>query len=138
MIGIVLTGHGGFPNGMFESIKLIAGDVKNIEIIPFEEDQDQLEQSLRTAIANVDTGSGVVCFADLAGGTPFNISSKIAAEHENIQVIGGVNTPLLLSAIFQREQTLEEFVTKVMKDGQENIKKFVAKKKETVTEDDGI
>lgn len=138
MIGIVLTGHGGFPNGMFESIKLIAGEVNNIEIIPFEEDQDKLEQSLRAAIEKVDTGSGVVCFADLAGGTPFNVSSRIATEKENVQVIGGINTPLLLSAIFQREQPLEEFVDKVMNDGQENIKKFIAKKKEVSTEEDGI
>lgn len=138
MIGIVLTGHGGFPKGMYESIKLIAGEVKNIEIIPFDEDQDELEKLLRVAIKNVDTGSGVVCFADLAGGTPFNVSSRIAAEKEDVQVIGGINTPLLLSGIFQREQPLEDFVDKVIADGQENIKKFATKKKEVSTEGDGI
>lgn len=134
----MLTGHGEFPHGMLESIQLIAGEVKNIEVIPFKEDQDKLEQSLRQAIQNVDTGSGVVCFADLAGGTPFNVSSRIAAEQDNVQVIGGINTPLLLSAIFQREQPLEAFVDKVIYDGKENIKKFEPKKKAVSEEADGI
>lgn len=138
MIGIVLTGHGEFPRGMHESIKLIAGEIKNLAIVPFKDDQDKLEQTLKEAIKNVDTGSGVVCFADLAGGTPFNVSAKIAATEENIAVIGGVNTPLLLSAVFQREQPLEEFINKVMTDGKENIKRFETKRRELSDDTEGI
>ena len=52
---------------MYESIRLIAGDVEGLKTIPFQEDQEQLERALIEAIEQVDTGSGVVCFADLAG-----------------------------------------------------------------------
>lgn len=138
MIGIVLTGHGSFPNGILQSVQLIAGEVKQVEVIPFEEDQDKLQEALTEAIDNVDTGSGVVCFADLAGGTPFNVSSRIAASKENVRVIGGINSPMLLSGVFQRELAIDQFVEKVLLDGKENIKQFELKQKQVPDEVDGI
>ncbi|MEC5423434.1 PTS sugar transporter subunit IIA [Virgibacillus sp. C22-A2] len=138
MIGIVLSGHGSFPFGMLESVQLIVGKVEQIEVIPFEEDADKLEQLLTKAIEKVDTGSGVVCFTDLAGGTPFNVSSRIAASKENVRVVGGTNSPMLLSGLFQRELLLEDFVDKVLTDGKENIKQFEVKAKAAQKDTDGI
>lgn len=138
MIGMVLTGHGSFPNGMLASVQLIAGEIKQVGVIPFEEDQDELETAILQAIKQVDTGEGVVCFTDLAGGTPFNVCARIAATQENIRVIGGTNAPMLLSGLFQRELSLDEFVEKVIKDGKENIKQFEVKSKAPTENVDGI
>ncbi|MUK87619.1 hypothetical protein GMD78_04290 [Ornithinibacillus sp. L9] len=138
MIGIVLTGHGAFPNGMLESVQLIAGEVKQVRIVPFKEDQDKLKDELEQAIKEVDTGSGVVCFADLAGGTPFNVSSRVAATKSNVKVIGGVNSPMLLSGLFQRELHLDDFINRVLHDGKENIKEFAVNKKEIEESEEGI
>lgn len=138
MIGIVITGHGSYPFGMHESIRLIAGDVEGLKTVPFMENQEQLERELIEAIEQVDTGSGVVCFADLAGGTPFNISSKIAVRKDNVRVIGGTNSPMLLSSLFQREQSLDEFVSHVLNEGKVNIKLFKIVTKEKEENSDGI
>lgn len=138
MIGIVLTGHGSFPDGMLESVQLITGDVKQIRVIPFEEDQDKLQRELESAIDEMDTGSGVVCFADLAGGTPFNISSRIAATKENVRVIGGTNSPMLLSSLFQRECDLDSFVKMALSEGKTNIRQFELQQKQTIETKDGI
>jgi N-acetylgalactosamine PTS system EIIA component len=138
MIGIVLTGHGGFPNGMLESVELIAGDIQNIRVVPFRDDQDKLEQDLKVAISEVETGSGVVCFTDLAGGTPFNVSSRIATTTENVRVVGGTNSPMLLSGLFQRNLELDAFMDLVLKEGKDNIKQFIVKKKEEVEAEEGI
>ncbi|UOQ91951.1 PTS sugar transporter subunit IIA [Halobacillus shinanisalinarum] len=138
MIGIVITGHGSFPNGMFESVKLIAGEVKQVEVIPFEEDQDKLQEALTQSIKNVDTGDGVVCFTDLAGGTPFNVCSRLAISIKNVRVIGGMNSPMLLSGLFQRELSINEFVEEVLLEGKENIKQFEIKETQVSKEMDGI
>ncbi|WP_226035931.1 PTS sugar transporter subunit IIA [Aquibacillus saliphilus] len=138
MIGFVITGHGSFPNGLLESVQLIAGDIEQVEVIPFEESSDRLEKLLTQSIENVDTGSGVVCFADLAGGTPFNVSSKIASINDNIRVIGGANSPMLLSGLFQRKLPVDDFVDIVLKEGKENIKKFEVNVIDTVVDSDGI
>ncbi|WP_350299227.1 PTS sugar transporter subunit IIA [Peribacillus frigoritolerans] len=134
MIGIVLTGHGSFPTGMLESVQLIAGEIKQVEVIPFEEDVTILEQVLFKAIDNVETGAGVVCFTDLAGGTPFNVCSRIASDKDNIRVVAGTNLPMLLSGFFHRELSLDAFIDKILKDGKENIKEF--KKIQQQTEED--
>ncbi|MBY7142861.1 PTS sugar transporter subunit IIA [Virgibacillus sp. NKC19-3] len=130
MIGFVLTGHGPFPEGVLQSVQLITGEVSQVKVVPFETDTIKLQNELETAIAEVDTGSGVVCFADLAGGTPFNVSSRIAVGKEAVQVIGGINTPMLLSGFFQREQDLDTFVNAVVQEGKDNIKPFEMNKKE--------
>lgn len=134
MIGIVLTGHGSFPNGIFESVQLIAGEIKQVEVIPFEVDVTIFEQVVKKAIDKVETGAGVVCFTDLAGGTPFNVCSRIASGKENIRVVAGTNLPMLLSGIFHREFSLDAFIDKMIKDGKENIKEF--KKIQQQTEED--
>ncbi|WP_171046274.1 PTS sugar transporter subunit IIA [Lentibacillus cibarius] len=139
MIGIILTGHGSFPEGLLKSVELIAGEVKQIEVIPFEEDKDSLECNIKDALKRVDTGSGVVCFTDLAGGTPFNVASAMSSTHDNVHVVGGTNSPMLLSGLFQRELAVNEFVELVMNEGKENIKQFEVKEKRQPTKDvDGI
>ena len=138
LIGIVLTGHGSFPSGLLESVQLITGEVQQVRVIPFEEDQDKLQKELEMAIVELDTGAGVVCFADLAGGTPFNVSSRIASTKENVRVIGGTNSPMLLSSFFQRELDLDSFVEKSLKDGKENIKQFELNHKKLDEAEDGI
>lgn len=138
MIGIVLTGHGSFAPGMLSSVELITGDIKQIQVVTFNEDQDMLQKQLEEAIAEVNTGDGVVCFTDLAGGTPFNVSARIAAAMDDVRVIGGTNSPMLLSGLFQRENNLDEFVDKVLNDGKSNIKQFLVKKKAPDTSEDGI
>lgn len=139
MIGIIITGHGSFPNGIYDSIKLIAGEQQQVSIIAFQENQDKLEEELKAAISDLDKGDGVVCFADLAGGTPFNVSSRIAATNNSVRVIGGANSPMILSGLFQRELPLDDFVSMVINEGKENIKPFTVKQeKKEVEDDDGI
>ena len=139
MIGIVLTGHGWFPDGILQSVQLITGEVAQVKVVPFETDTNKLQNDLKAAMNEVDTGSGVVCFADLAGGTPFNVCSRIAAEKEAVRVIGGTNSPMLLSGVFQREQEVDPFVESVIQEGKNNIKAFeINKQKQTTSETDGI
>src|SRR5699024_5222409 len=117
MIGFVITGHGSFPNGILQSVQLIAGDVSQVEVVSFEEDTEKVDEELEDVNTKVDTGFGVVCFADLAGGAPFNVDASIASTIEKVRVIGGINSPMLLSGLFQREQDVDFFVETVLKEG---------------------
>lgn len=138
MIGIIISGHGSYPIGILESVQLIAGKQPKVRAITFKENVEELEKALEKAISEVDTGSGVVCFTDLAGGTPFNICSKLAVKNPQVRVIGGANAPMILSSLFLREMDVNEFVSKVIEEGKENIKSFAIKAKETVQESEGI
>lgn len=138
LIGFVLTGHGLFARAMLESVQFIAGRAEQISVVAFQEDEEKLYRDLEQAISGVDTGSGTVCFTDLAGGTPFNICSRISLTKKNVRVIGGTNSPMLLSGLFQRELELDQFVELVLSEGKESIKPFQLKDKDKKEQTDGI
>ena len=48
-----------------------------------------------TAIAEVEQGQGVIILTDLFGGTPSNLAISLM-KSENIEVIAGVNLPMLI------------------------------------------
>ncbi len=138
MIGFVLTGHGPFARGILETVQFIAGRVEQISVVPFQEDQEKFYKDLEQAISEVDTGSGTVCFTDLAGGTPFNVCSRISLMKKNVRVIGGTNSPMLLSGLFQRELELDQFVDLVISEGKESIKLFQIKDRAKKEQTNGI
>jgi PTS system mannose-specific IIA component len=52
-------------------------------------------QDIAEAIGRVDNGKGVIILTDLFGGTPSNLAISLM-KTENIEVIAGVNLPMLI------------------------------------------
>lgn len=105
MIGCILTGHGTFARGMLGAVEMIAGPQENFETVPFleelplEEFEEQMTKNLEKLQASCD---GIVIFSDLVGGTPFRTAMLASQNHENVEVIGGTNLPLLVEASLLR------------------------------------
>ena len=57
---------------------------------------------------------------DLLGGTPYNASS-IEIENSNINVITGLNMPMILEALLFRNETLENISSIVTEAGRSGI-----------------
>jgi mannose PTS system EIIA component len=62
---------------------------------PFEARRQWLIAEISKAAAAVDSGSGVIIFTDILGGTAFNASRELLVSRKGI-VIAGVNLPMLL------------------------------------------
>ena len=60
---------------------------------------------------------GVLIFVDLFGGTPCNASLDLLKEYENIDIITGVNLPMILFALSNNEKykTVSSLVENVLK-----------------------
>ena len=58
------------------------------------------------AIASVDTGAGVLLLCDMFGGTPSNLSLSFL--DDKVEIVTGVNLPMLLKLYTSREQNLAE------------------------------
>ncbi|MBW2675074.1 MAG: PTS fructose transporter subunit IIA, partial [Deltaproteobacteria bacterium] len=69
-----------------------------------------------------DLGEGVLIMTDLFGGTPSNISLSFLKE-EKVEVVTGVNLPMLLkiSDIREEKKKLAEFANLVKVYGRKNI-----------------
>ena len=108
MIGIVICCHGEMGEGMRNAAEIIVGPQEQLEVVsvrPGDGGNDILE-ALKKAIADVDSGSGVLLLTDLFGGTPTNISCALLGEAD-IEVVTGFNLPLLIKAITGRHDVLD-------------------------------
>ena len=97
MIGLVLVTHGRLAAEFVVAMEHVVGRQEQIEAICIgpEDDMEQRRNEIAEAIARVDTGSGVVVLTDLFGGTPSNLAISLM-KSENIEVIAGVNLPMLI------------------------------------------
>ncbi len=103
MIGLVVTGHGHFADGMHTSAKMIAGDSEYIKYVNFEEDMstEDLAVKLNAAYAELSGCDGIVVLSDLPGGSPFKtaVECKYAHPELNIEVLAGTNLPMIVTAV---------------------------------------
>ncbi|WP_252236579.1 PTS sugar transporter subunit IIA [Clostridium sp. CH2] len=143
MIGLIIVGHGFFSEGILSSVKLIAGEQQEVIGVNFEYGQgtDILKGNIENAIDNLNTDE-VLILADLAGGSPFNVSVIISEKRKdkNIKVISGMNLPMVLEASLSRNNyTMDELVESVKNAATIGIKEYKKNKiKEIVENDDGI
>lgn len=105
MLGIILTGHGGFASGMAQAMKQILGEQPQFIAIDFPESSTTalLTTQLEQAVAELDNADGLVFLTDLLGGTPFRVASTLAMQKAGREVITGTNLQLLLEMALDRD-----------------------------------
>lgn len=142
MIGLIVTGHGNFADGLLSSLKLIAGEQEEVIGVNFEMGQgtEDLQKNLSKAIEDIKDNN-ILVLSDLAGGSPYNVSSVISKSSEkNIKVISGLNLPMLVEAVFSREgMSLDELAKTAKSAAIDGIKIFEdIQYRKDAEEDDGI
>ena len=105
MLGIILTGHGGFASGMEKAMKQILGEQTQFIAIDFPETSTTalLTSQLEQAVNTLDSEDSLVFLTDLLGGTPFRVASTLAMQKPGREVITGTNLQLLLEMVLERE-----------------------------------
>ncbi|PSV20667.1 PTS mannose transporter subunit IIA [Photobacterium leiognathi subsp. mandapamensis] len=125
MIGIVVSGHIHFASGMETAVRAIAGEQEQMLFIDFVEGMStqELEQSLRQAVQDVDSGDGVLILTDIPGGSPANRALEIMMDTPNVELIGGANLPMIANAAFERDDAeLTELVDTLLDIGMSCMK----------------
>ncbi|MGI4978167.1 MAG: PTS sugar transporter subunit IIA [Janthinobacterium lividum] len=112
MIGIVLVTHGRLAVELRSAMEHVVGVQRNVATmcIGADDDIDRCREEIQARIADVDQGDGVVLLTDMFGGTPSNLAISMM-DREGVEVIGGVNLPMLVKLAKVRSlQTLSECV----------------------------
>jgi len=123
MIGIVLVTHGRLASEFRAALEHVVGPQKQIESVTIGADDDieQRRQDIVSAAAKVDSGAGVVVLTDMFGGTPSNLAISIM-DSSNIEVIAGVNLPMLIKLASVRESSsLDQAVIQAQDAGRKYI-----------------
>jgi mannose PTS system EIIA component len=124
MVGLVVAAHGHLADELVTTAESIVGKLAGVATCSIEPgvSPEEIRQKMSRAISSVETGDGVIVFADLFGGTPCNQSLTLSREHR-LEVLTGVNLPMLLKANSLRAEALplEELATALTQYGQKNI-----------------
>jgi PTS system mannose-specific IIA component len=97
MIGLVLVTHGRLAEEFVRAMVHVVGPQERVGTIAIGPDDDMEERraDIAAAIAEVDSGRGVIVLTDLFGGTPSNLAISLM-ERGRVEVIAGMNLPMLI------------------------------------------
>jgi len=104
MIGIILVTHGSFGSELIKTAEMIVGKQDFIETISMQEGSSlsSIADEIEASIEKYAT-TGAIVFTDMFGGSPSNISMAYLGS-KNVEVVSGVNLPMLVKAISVRKE----------------------------------
>lgn len=124
MIGILLVTHGNLGNELLSTAKaIIDEEIENAKTfsIGWNDHMADITQKMSHVLRDLDNGDGVLVLTDMFGGTPSNVSFSFYGE-KKIEVITGVNLPMLIKLFNHRNQLpLEALAKLVVEQGQKSI-----------------
>lgn len=124
MIGIVIVTHRQLGDALIEAAEFIMGHRPEALVsvsIDLNESADVLRGKIAAGIKKVKSEDGVLILTDMFGGTPSNLSYSFL-EEGRIEVISGVNLPILIQAANTRSKmNLDELAVKLEEFGKKSI-----------------
>ncbi len=105
MIGVVVVTHGQLATELVNAAEAIVGDLPSFTAVSigWHEDVQDARNDISAAIARVQGPDGVLIATDMFGGTPSNLGITFL-EVDEVEVVTGVNLPMLIKAANLRAQ----------------------------------
>jgi PTS system mannose-specific IIA component len=123
LVGVLIVSHGKLAEALIVSAQFLVGNlqkVKGVSIGP-KDRKEEIKDRIQEKISEVDDGDGVVILTDLLGGTPTNLCLSFL-ERERVEVVTGVNVPMLLTLLsYRKGRSLEEISKLAKKSGRRSI-----------------
>jgi fructoselysine/glucoselysine PTS system EIIA component len=116
--GILLT-HGAMADGIVDAVRRITGvgedalePLSNRGVSP-----EMLAEDIRARLGSSPT----ILFTDLQSGSCGFAAHRVSRDHEDMVVISGVNLPMLLEFVMNRQLPLQELVPRLLARGRAAI-----------------
>ncbi len=123
-VGVVVVGHGRFAAEMVETLLSVVGDLDGVEGVVCLPDapRDAIRDAIHEAVERVDEGAGSIVFTDMMGDTATNASLDVAKVDASVEVVAGVNMPMLVKLTTARAgTTARELADFILSYGQQHI-----------------
>jgi PTS system mannose-specific IIA component len=106
VIGVVVVTHGQLATELVNAAEMIVGDLPRFAAVSigWHDDVNDAREDIAQAIERVGGGDGVLLLTDMFGGTPSNLGMTFL-ETDRIEVITGVNLPMLIKLAGLRESS---------------------------------
>lgn len=127
MINLIISAHGELAPGMVSASNMIFGEQENIATVPFDKEEGlaDLQAKYEAVIKEFGETEEFLFLVDVFGGSPYNAASQVIYGKEKMDMITGVNLPLLLEALGGRVgMNLSELVNHLQTTSPETFKVF--------------
>jgi len=114
-VGIMLITHGQIGSALLDSAIAVL-DVHRLPTrvltVDGNSDPDETLSTAEQALADLNSGDGVLVLTDLYGSTPSNIACKLH-NHGQVRVVSGINLPMLIRILNYPDLDLDSLMEKV-------------------------
>ena len=123
MIGLVLVTHGHLAHEFRLALEHVVGAQSQMAAIAIgpDDDMERRRQDILDAVAEVNSGAGVIILTDMFGGTPSNLAISVM-QAGTVEVVAGVNLPMLIKLASVRG---EDDMDRALNDAQESGRKYI-------------
>ena len=122
MIGIVLVTHGNLAREFLSALEHVVGPQQGVATVCIgpDDDMERRRAEILDSARSCDSGDGVIVLTDMFGGTPSNLAISIM-EQARIEVLAGVNLPMLVKLASVRNRPIAEAVRMAQEAGRKYI-----------------
>ena len=122
MIGLVIVGHGDYPDALLSAAESVLSGATQMKALSLRPDADPagFTEKIEEAVMEVDAGEGVIIMTDMMGGAPTNAALAML-NHPGVEVVTGVNLPMLLKLSFIKGKTVSEAARFLVEYGRRNL-----------------
>jgi PTS system mannose-specific IIA component len=117
MIGVVVVTHGQLATELVNAAEAIVGDIPQFAAVSigWHDDVEDAREEIRQAIQRVQGTEGTLLLTDMFGGTPSNLGLTFL-ETDKVEVLTGVNLPMLIKLGAVRESSDLLSAARVLRD----------------------
>ncbi|AUI66496.1 MULTISPECIES: PTS mannose transporter subunit IIAB [Glaesserella] len=134
-IAIIIATHGVAAEQLLKTTEMLIGeqsDVATIDFVPGENAETimgKYQEKLANELAHCDQ---VLFLVDTWGGSPFNAANRVSEGKENMDIVTGVNVPMLVETFMARDDgpSLEELVEVALETGRLGVRALRYQEKE--------
>jgi len=122
MIGVVVVSHGRLADEFVAAAEHVLGPQDQMRAVAIgpHDNMEERRADIIDAVRAVDRGQGVIVLTDMFGGTPSNLAISIM-EQARIEVLAGVNLPMLVKLASVRSRPIAEAVRMAQEAGRKYI-----------------
>ena len=108
-VGVVIVTHTDYGYRLLKAAEFIIGAQEHCRAVSVDVTHEvaQTVETLTKAVKETDQGGGVIVLTDMFGGTPTNLSLSLLGSNR-LEVVTGVNLPMLIKILSSRSKPLEQ------------------------------
>ncbi len=123
MISVLILAQEDFGKGLLHSVEHVLGKLPaGVELVGVDYNlpPENLIHTLKDRLARLDQGDGILILADVYGASHTNIACRLLSRG-HIQLVSGVNLPMLIRVLNYRNLSMDALIAKAMTGGSEGI-----------------